>query len=331
MTDHLQRALTDSEADTAAYVRLSREIAESGGNDRSEDERTYRLLLRHPTASPDFGNLQGVFDGERLVAYARVLRRSEADPVHWMQGQGGVHPDYLGRGIGTRLVRWQADCARRIHEHHFPGHPLELNARVAECNTDAPELLVHEGYARERVFFLMRRPAEAPLPEAPLPPGLELEPYADAVSGELRIAYEEAFAEHWHHVRMSDEDWTGLFEQPRARPDLSFLLRDPANGEIAGFLISSCHETDAGADAETETEAAVRHDVHFSLIGTRAPYRGRGIASGLIGHALREAREAGLGGATLGVDAENPGALGVYGRTGFAVQRRPAVYARKLT
>jgi mycothiol synthase len=322
MTDYLQRALTDSAADTAAYVQLTREIAESGGNDRSEDERTFRFVLHHPMASPDLGNFQGVFDGDRLVAYARVLRRADADPVHWMQAQGGVHPDYLGRGIGTRLVRWQADCARGIHERHFPGHPMELNTRVAECNTDAPELLAHEGYALERVFFLMRRPAEAPLPEAPLPPGFELEPYADAVSAELHIAYEEAFLEHWHQVRKSAEDWAGLFEQHQSRPDLSFLLRDPANGEIAGFLISSFHQTEA--------EATGRNDVHFSLIGTRAPYRGRGIASALIGHALRESRKAGLGGATLGVDAENPGALGVYERIGFAVLRRVGIYGSKL-
>jgi mycothiol synthase len=317
-----QRALTDSDA--AAYAALTATIAAAGDNDRREDEATFLFYLNHPDAAPEFEDFQGVFDGDRLVAMAWVLRRAEANPVHWMQSQGGVHPDYLGRGIGTRLVRWQADCARRIHEHHFPGHPMELDTRVPECNTDAPELLVHEGYARERLFFLMRRPAEAPLPEAPLPPGLELEPYADAVSAELRIAYEEAFLEHWHHVRKSAEDWAGLFEQHHARPDLSFLLRDPVNGEIAGFLISSFHETDA------ETEAAGRHDVHFSLIGTRAPYRGRGIASALIGHALRESRKAGLGGATLGVDAENPGALGVYERTGFAVLRRVAVYGRKF-
>jgi mycothiol synthase len=320
MTDLLQRALTDSAADAAAYTRLTREIADAGGSDRSEDERTFRSVLRHPLASPDLGNFQGVFDGDRLVAYARVLRRPDADPVHWMHAQGGVHPDCLGRGIGTRLVRWQADCARRIHDRHFPGHPLELGTRVPECDTAAPELLVHEGYVPDRVFFHMRRPAEAPLPEAPLPPGLELEPYADAVSAELRGAFEEAFREHWHHVRKSTEDWAGLFDQHQARPDLSFLLRDPANGEIAGFIVSSFHETEAGGP----------RDVHFSLIGTRAPYRGRGVASALIGHALRASRKAGFEGATLGVDAENPGALGVYERVGFAAARRVAIYSRKF-
>jgi hypothetical protein len=75
-------------------------IADAGWSDRHEDEQTFRFVLRHPMASPEFGNFQGVFDGDRLVAYARVLRRAEADPVHWMHGQCGVHPDRLGRGIG---------------------------------------------------------------------------------------------------------------------------------------------------------------------------------------------------------------------------------------
>jgi mycothiol synthase len=322
MSDSLsQRALTDSDA--AAFAGLSNAIADAGHNDRREDEATFRFYLHHPMASPEFEDFQGVFDGDRLVAMAWVVRRAEAEPAHWMISNGGVHPDYQGRGIGTRLVRWQLDCARRVHEHYFPGRPLELGTRIAERNTAAQELFAHEGYERERWFFSMRRPAEAPLPEVSIPAGLELEPYTDAVREELHRALEEAFRDHWRHVPASAEDFAALIGQRHMRHDLSFLLRDPANGEIAGFLIAGFNES--------EFEATGVRDVHFHIIGTREAYRGRGIASALIGHAVVESRELGFEGATLGVDAENPsGALGVYERNGFACENRVAVYIRKF-
>jgi ribosomal protein S18 acetylase RimI-like enzyme len=252
-----------------------------------------------------------------------VARQAEADPVHWMPSDGGVHPDYLGRGMGTRLVRWQGQCARRIHEHYFPGHPLELQARVTERNEAARKLFENEGYALERWFFFMRRPAELPLAQTPFPAGLELETYTEAVSEELRLADGEAFAEHWHHSAMSVEDWESWLSQDSVRRELCFLLRDPANGEIAGFILSTSKEADYKA-------TGVR-DLHFAIIGTREAYRGRGVASSLIGHALRESRKLGFEGATLSVDAENPtGALGVYERNGFACVRKAAIYVTKL-
>ena len=318
---YIQRPLTD--ADAAAYAELSNAVADAGGSDRREDEASFRFFLRHPMASPEFEDFQGVFDGDRLVARAWVLRRAVAEPAHWMTSSGGVHPDYLGRGIGTRLVRWQLDCARRIHEHYFPGHPLELGTRLAERNTAARALFANEGYALERWFFSMRRPADAPPPEVSIPAGLELEPYTDAVREELHRALEEAFREHWRHSPASAEDFAAMLAPERTRHDLSFLLRDPANGEIAGFLLASFHEA--------EFKATGVRDLHLSIIGTRAAYRGRGVASALIGHTVAESRKLGFEGATLGVDAENPsGALGVYERNGFAGRHRVAIYNRRF-
>lgn len=317
----IQRALTDSDA--AAYAALTAAIAAAGGNDRPEDEATFRFYLRYTATPPGFEGFRGVFDGDRLVAMAWVMRRAVADPVHWMQSQGGVHPDYLGRGIGTRLVRWQLDRAARIHEHYFPGHPLELGVRVLDRNQAAQELLVNEGYATDRWFFTMRRPAEAPFPAVAFPAGLELEPYTDAVRDELHRAKKEAFVDHWHHVPMTDEEWADWINAESRRHDLSFLLRDPANGEIAGFILSGFNKA--------EFEATGVRDLHLHIIGTREAYRGRGVASALIAHAVHEGRKVGFEGATLSVDAENPtGALGVYERNGFACVSRNAVYIRKF-
>src|SRR3712207_2164561 len=46
----------------------------------------------------------GVFDGDRLVAYAEVGDDG--------RGDAAVHPRYRGRGIGTELASWTQELAR---------------------------------------------------------------------------------------------------------------------------------------------------------------------------------------------------------------------------
>ena len=46
-----------------------------------------------------------MFDGERLVAEAEVFKG--------MRAEINVHPDELGRGIGTTLLGWTEDLAVR--------------------------------------------------------------------------------------------------------------------------------------------------------------------------------------------------------------------------
>ena len=46
----------------------------------------------------------GVFDGDRLVAYAEYMGND--------RGDAAVHPDYRGRGIGTALATWMQARAR---------------------------------------------------------------------------------------------------------------------------------------------------------------------------------------------------------------------------
>jgi mycothiol synthase len=62
---------------------------------------------------------------------------------------------------------------------------------------------------------------------------------------------------------------------------------------------------------------------------TRRPWRGRGVASALIGRNLRLLAERGMTEAALGVDAENPtGALALYERVGFVRDRTELLYQR---
>jgi mycothiol synthase len=66
-------------------------------------------------------------------------------------------------------------------------------------------------------------------------------------------------------------------------------------------------------------------------ISTRAPWRGRGVASALISRALQALRDRGMTEAALGVDAQNEtGALQLYQRMGFREAARETEWRRPL-
>jgi ribosomal protein S18 acetylase RimI-like enzyme len=321
MSSLTQRALT--EHDARAYIALVDAICTADGDDRRVDEGEYSLLLSSALTTPGIEDSLGVFDGERLVAGGWVGRRGEADPVHWMWADGGVHPDFRGRGLGTRLLRWQESLAPRIHERHFPGRPMHLTVGTVGSNTGAIELFENEGYRAQRWFFSMRLGRHTPSPQAAVPAGLEIETYTDAVGESVRLLHNEVFGEHWHSVPIGAQEWREHAALDSFQGEISALLRDGESGEIAGYLIATFNQADF--------EATGVRDVHFNLIGTRRAYRGRGVASALIAHAVATARSRGFETASLHVDGENStGALGVYERSGFTCEGRRASYGKEL-
>jgi ribosomal protein S18 acetylase RimI-like enzyme len=67
------------------------------------------------------------------------------------------------------------------------------------------------------------------------------------------------------------------------------------------------------------------------VLGTRRPYRRRGLAEALLRHVFRELYVRGARQVGLGVDAENPtGATRLYERVGMRVASASDVYAKTL-
>ena len=75
-----------------------------------------------------------------------------------------------------------------------------------------------------------------------------------------------------------------------------------------------------------------RRDGWIQTLATLRPWRGRGVGSALIGHALAAYVADGLTHASIGVDSANPsGAARLYRQLGFTLQQRSVVYDRDVT
>jgi ribosomal protein S18 acetylase RimI-like enzyme len=156
-------------------------------------------------------------------------------------------------------------------------------------------------------------------PPPALPEGYTLSTWEGLADAEILAVHNRSFVDLPGWTPWDAPMWETWVSGSRAfRPALSLLARDGA-GAVAAYV--QTNEYDAVAEATGVREAYV------VKVGVSPEHRRLGLASTLLGTALARFREEGFGRAGLDVDSENPtGALAIYERVGFVVQRRWTSY-----
>lgn len=257
-------------------------------------------------------------------AYARISRNPGADKAH---GFGCVDPGWQHRGVGTALLGWLEERTRQRFAADPAGgdmaHAPLLRIGTEQQHAHQARLLERSGYTVVRYFNEMHRPLEAPLPDGVLAAGLELAAMVPELHEAVRLAHNEAFADHWGSEPRDEETWAFTVSHPQARPDLSAVVLDSGTGRVAGYQLAS-------HDAEAAARRGIREG-YTELLGVRREYRGRGIAQALLADAMRRFRAAGLDVASLDVDSENPtGALALYTKMGYRAVNRSMAWDKAL-
>lgn len=263
----------------------------------------------------------GAFAGDRLIGYGLVRRRDAAEPVHMVRLQSVVHPEHRDDAVGAHLAEWFARTSREVHERAFPDAPLELQHGLHQNERWMAGVLAGAGYTHGRTMVTMRAGlaglAGLP-PQPPLPDGFEAVPFESKNDLAVLDARNDTFADHWGSTLYQPDAWRHLVTGSKDfRPDLSFLVLD--GDEVLAFVLSHF--------SASEAEVTGIREHHATWVGTRKALRGRGVASGLLGHTLRAAKDAGFDRSALNVDVDNAHrALGVYERCGYRVDDEWHVY-----
>jgi ribosomal protein S18 acetylase RimI-like enzyme len=281
-----------------------------GAEDLREELEAPNVDLARATA--------GAWAGEKLVGYGLVRRRDAADPVHMIRLQSVVHPEYRTDAVGTHLVEWFARTSREVHERAFPGAPLELHHGSHQNEHWIAGVLTRAGYRHGRTMVNMRVGLADLPPQPPLPDGFEAVPFDHRYDLAALDARNDTFADHWGSTVYEPDAWRHLVTASKDfRPDLSFLVVE--DDKVLAFVLSHFYASDA--------EVTGIREHYATWVGTRGALRGRGVASGLLGHALRAAKDAGFDRSALNVDVDNAHrALGVYERCGYRVDDEWHVY-----
>lgn len=256
------------------------------------------------------GFAYGVHDGDSPT-FGRVLYHT-----------GRVVPAWRGRGIGRALLaEAQAAALRHAARRTDPAPQTTiLRTLIEETERDTRRLLEGDGYVIARYLLSMVRPTLADPPSPELPPGIEVRPATPQTSLQVCRAMNEAMADHWGVVDHSDDD-------------LRASLRHPLGGQLDVWQVAWEGDEVVGGVLGFINEEENRHlgrtRGYTEGIFTRRPWRGRGVATALIGRNLRLLAERGMTEAALTVDAENPtGALAVYERAGFVRDHANLLYQR---
>lgn len=253
-----------------------------------------------------------VFDAAgQAVAEADVFRQG---PTR-VWGYAVVHPSVVGLGLGRYLLEHIEARARDWAARVPVGERVELRQEISARNHQAQALLEAAGFLPIRRSYKMEIDlAEAPAP-APWPAGISVR---TLIAGQdehaVYEAMEEAFADHWGHIRLDFDEYAHWhFSGEAFDPSLNFLAM--AGETLAGAAL--CELRPDGGWVQT--------------LGVRRAFRRSGLGLALLRHAFAQLYALGQQRVGLGVDTQSlTGAVRLYERAGMRAVNEHIQYEKVL-
>jgi mycothiol synthase len=236
---------------------------------------------------------------------------------------GGVHPGWRRQGIGTSLLTWQIEAMRQWYaESWVAGQgPLRLICLVEDKLAAQRRMYERVGLAPLRWFADLTRHFDGPRPQVRPPEGIEIVPLEVEHLEAVRLAHNEAFADHWGSQAIDEAHWLEELNRSTSRLDWSWVAVEASSGEIVGYVTNAAYEQDWASQGYS--------DGWTDRLGVRPAWRCRGIARALLAASMGSFAEARHTAAGLGVDTENPtGAYGLYADMGYVATNTTVLYAR---
>ena len=229
-----------------------------------------------------------------------------------LMGDGYVHPEYHGRGIGTAMLEAQAREEMKLAE---PDLRVFIRNGMPIGDTSARQMHENEGYKAIRFSWHMEIELNE-VPRLPVWPGrIELHPFVlEQYNRAVFETHEEAFSDHWGHTPGTFEYWQhNVSGRHDLDPSLWFIAWD--GDQIAGY--SLCRYRMGAGWVDT--------------LGVRRAWRKRGLGEALLLHSFGEFYKRGMKTIGLVVDAENPtGATRLYKKVGMHVAAEYVIYEKEL-
>jgi len=279
----LGRPLVMSDARAVFEVMAAQELHDTG--EVAIEEADIVGDWQRPSYDVSAGTF-GVFDGDRLVAYAEHMG---AD-----RGDAAVHPEHRGCGIGTALAGWMQARARAAGAS-VVGMPVPRGS-------DGDQLLQALGYHVRWESWVLQLPEGATVPQRELPPGYAIREATPEDYATCWTVLEDAFLEWSVRDREPFDDFLARTVQRPGFQSWNLRLVVDGDGEAVGATVVYPYGSEGYVDR----------------LATRKDQRGQGIAQAMLVDAFAVAREHGAKASGLNTDSRT-GALGLYEKVGMHV------------
>jgi mycothiol synthase len=317
------------------------------------------LVIRPLRAPDDYGEMNRIANAERtrigipFTTTVDQVRDYYERPSHFVAARDVAIFELDGRIIGyvrgginqvaagplvyeiVSFVDPEADAALvvplmlSVAEHHLrrladgEGASEKVFETIASGSVPEREQAVRAaGYEPIRHSYSMVRPSVDDVPDAELPPGLEIR---DVRPEDMRRIWEagvEAFRDAWGFVEPDEQEYQrSLVDTSESQTDLWRVAwdGDEVVGQVRGYI------------NREENEQFDRRRGYTESISVRRPWRRRGVARALIAATIRLLRERGMTEVALGVDTENvTGALALYESCGYVPVSRFTTYRKPI-
>lgn len=242
----------------------------------------------------------GAWDQDsRLVAYAivRVVNTNGIQAIC----SGGVGVSWRNRGVGSVILQWEVDTARRMLADQ--PRPAKIVCSVDQsASGDVLETMQENGFERAHSFIEMHRDLADPVELTAPGQYLEVIPWSPDFDDRVRRAHNELMALAEGAPAQNLETWQA--NRTFFAPEWSFIALDKSSdvAEVAGYLMSARYEQDWEAAGFTEG--------YTEILGVLPDYADTKVAPALLSQALKSYQESQMQYAAVVLDRENPTDVG---------------------
>jgi mycothiol synthase len=272
-----------------------------------------------PTPTDAGAGSLAIFTAEgELVARATTFERGPAQFWIWTD----IHPAHRDRGLEEYLLRWaETQIGGRVHAVP-PDRRVTARQEISAVDERARAFAEQSGYLAVRRHWRMRLEMVG-APSVPIwPEGIAVRTFIPG-HDEYAVyeAAEEAFADHWDHVREDFDDYAAYFQREDFDPALTLLA--VAGQDIAGVALCQQRE-------ERDLQSTVALGWIESL-SVRPSHRRRGIGLALLHQAFGAFYRRGVHRVAVFVDAQNTtGAVELYRAAGMQPYREWIDYEKEV-
>jgi mycothiol synthase len=253
------------------------------------------------------------------IAFSRVWWADE-DATRPYISLGFVHPAWRRKGLGAAMLRYDENHLRELARDHAAPEKI-FCAWATDQEYGALALFAQAGYTPVRHYVLMSRAIDAPLPNAPMPEGLQVRPaQADHIRA-IWDAQQEVRRDHWGYRPATDQDFHRWTTSRLFAPELWKVAWD--GDQVAGMVLN---RVDREQNAQYHRQRGYTQDIFV-----RRPWRRRGLARALLVQSIQMFKQMGMEETALGVDSQNPhGAFELYQSVGYREYKRHTFFHKEM-